>query len=135
MLSPALKWHLRKELCSQVIVCDEVRARETAHSGKCLSPKHENLRLIPRTYAKDLGCMLGARNNSLPGTHWLANLTYWVSQVPTRDCVSKNKADEDGEVTQRAFAVLAEDRNQFLALPGSSQLSITSGDPAPYSGL
>lgn len=55
--------------------------------------------------------MLRARDNSLPGTHWLANLAYWVSQVPMRDCISKTKADGDGEVTQRAFAILAEDRN------------------------
>lgn len=55
--------------------------------------------------------MLGARDNSLPGTHWLANLAYWVSQVPMRDCISKNKTDGNGEVAQRAFAILAEDRN------------------------
>ena len=111
MVSSALKRHLRRELCSQVIVRDEVRAREIAHSGKCLSSEHENLRLIPGNYAKGVRYMLAARDNSLPGTHWLANLAYWVSQVPMRDCISKNKTDGNGDVAQREFAILAEDRN------------------------
>lgn len=78
---PPCSWDLN--VCTSQILYSW-KTEEMPQLVKCLPPKYEAPRSILRTPVK-----MGIQNRQIPGDHWPANLTYFISFKTVREILSQ----------------------------------------------